>query len=205
MRLRARDEEAAVLLAGACASSVSRGSDGRGSSARSAPVTSTTCVVGGTPSSSISTSVDVIEDRGQLAAIRATSSSLSSQARQARDVQDLLAVDHPSLSLGRIPWRRHGPRGAADGERPLGLRARQRRVGPLVGEGDPGADDDRDAAASPANAGHSTATSPSDAPTPSPGSAHQAEDHDEHREQPERHRDDGERERSVPASPPSAS
>ena len=123
-------------IAGACARTTSRGSDGRGSSARSALATSTTWVVGGTPSRSSSEIRSMwLEDARQLVRpSSSTSSSESSQARQARDVEDLLAIDaHRRPMLGRRAGpgaarrrgsaRRAGTRRASRGSR----RARRRR------------------------------------------------------------------------------
>ena len=105
--------------AGACASATSRGRHGRGSSARSAPVTSTTCEVGGTSSRSSSPIVATWSSTAESSrAIGSISSSASSRrARRATCRTSSRAITGGDSMAGR----RRGPGRRLDR---LGPRAR---------------------------------------------------------------------------------
>ena len=118
---------------GACASTTSRGRQGRGSSGRSALGTSTTCDVGGTPSRSSSPIFSMCSrmfDSSPEIFVDLLVAEL--QARQAGDVQDLLTVDHGSGESRRRARRRRAR---------LGRRVRALRgVGALVLDRQPATD-----------------------------------------------------------------
>ena len=83
------------VASGACASATSRGRHACGSSSRSRPVTSTTCEVGrDAVEVELADLRDVADDRRELARHRLDLLLAQREARQAGDVQDLVAVDH---------------------------------------------------------------------------------------------------------------
>ena len=97
---------------GACSSASSRGSDGRGSSSRSAFSTSTTCEVGATPSRSSSAIFSMWSRTADSSrAIRVDLLFGQREPGQARDVEDLsrsiMAADSRARAARRALWR-HG-------------------------------------------------------------------------------------------------
>jgi hypothetical protein len=156
---------------GACSSIVSRGQDGpRLVGAQRAGDLDDVRRRAARPQLDLRHAVDVVEDAGQLRGHPRDLVVAELQARQARHVQDLLAVDHPSVSLGRIPSAAARASAARGRRARAPVCARASAVsGPLVGERDPAPATIAMLPASPAKAGQRPRPPPSDAPTPEPG------------------------------------
>ena len=91
-----------MAASGALSSAFSTGSDGRGTSSRSAFSTSTTCEVGGTSVevAELGDQLDVVEHLGELAAEALDLLGGQLEAGEAGDMEDLIAAQHRSVILG---------------------------------------------------------------------------------------------------------